>query len=316
MAQPPISRVDLPAPFVTQGPDGRTLVPGGSVYRPPSEHDSLLLQVSVGCSHNRCSYCAMYRDKRFAIRPLAEVEALLAAYATQPPVPSRRLFLCDGDALILPMARLVPVLQAIRQHLPWVERVASYGDTRSVLRKSVAELQELRELGLGMIYHGVETGDDASLAAIVKGARRDEVIETADRLRAAGIAHSVIVLLGIAGVQGSERHASATASLLTRIDPPFVGALTVTPVPGTPLHTAVAAGELEIPSKFGLLAELRTILAASDFSRCRFSSNHASNYLPLRGELPRDKARMVAALDHVLAARDEAMLKPEWMRGL
>ncbi len=224
-----------PAPVVTTGPDGKQLVPGGSVYRPPSEADSLLLQVTVGCSHNRCTYCAMYRDKRFALRPQAKIEALLDAYALRSPAPSRRVFLCDGDALVVPQARLMAILQAIRQRLPWVRRVATYGDCRSILRKSEPELQQLAELGLGMVYHGVETGDDEAMAAIVKGSTRAEVIAAADRLRAAGILHSVIVLLGIGGVDGSERHARQTASLLSRIDPPFVGALTVTPVPGTPL---------------------------------------------------------------------------------
>ncbi len=303
-------------PFMTTGPDGRTLVPGGSVYRPPSEHDSLLLQVSVGCSHNKCSYCAMYLGKRFAIRPQAEIDGLLARYATQPPAPSGRVFLCDGDALILPQRRLVPVLEGIRKHLPWVRRVCTYGDTRSVLRKSVDELRQLRELGLGMVYHGVETGDEQSLAAITKGATRAEVVETAARLKAAGIAHSVILLLGIAGVEGSERHARETASLLTAIDPPFAGALTVTPVPGTPLHDAFERGAFTLPDKFGLLTELRTLIAESTLTRCRFSSNHASNYLPLRGELPRDQERMVAALDEVIRRRDERVLKPEWLRGL
>ena len=303
-------------PFMTTAEDGRTLVPGGSVYRPPSEHSSLLLQVSVGCSHNRCSYCAMYLGKRFAIRPHDEIAALVAHYATLPPAPSGRVFLCDGDALILPQRRLVAILKLIRARLPWVTRVCSYGDTRSVLRKSVAELTVLRELGLGMIYHGVETGDEQSMAAIVKGATRAEVIETAARLREAGIAHSVIVLLGIGGVAGSARHAQETASLLTAIDPPFVGALTVTPVPGTPLHAAWTAGEFVLPGKFALLGELRTILAEAKFSHCRFSSNHASNYLPLRGVLPADQLAMVAALDHVIAAGDERVLKPERLRGL
>lgn len=303
-------------PFMTTGPDGRSLVPGGSVYRPPSEHASLLLQVSVGCSHNKCSYCAMYQGKRFAIRPQEEIAALVAHYATLPPAPSGRVFLCDGDALILPQRRLVAILKLIRARLPWVKRVCSYGDTRSVLRKSVEELTVLRELGLGMVYHGVETGDEQSMAAIVKGAKRAEVLETARRLKAAGIAHSVIVLLGIGGVEGSERHARETASLLTAIDPPFVGALTVTPVPGTPLHTACEAGTFELPSKFEMLGELRAIVAGAKLTNCRFSSNHASNYLPLRGVLPRDQSAMVAALDQVIALGDERMLKPERYRGL
>ncbi len=304
------------AEFVTTGPDDRTLVPGGRVYRPPSEHDSLLLQVTVGCSHNRCVYCDMYSDKRFAIRPFEQVQALLKRFAREPPAPSGRVFLCDGDALIMPNKRLVPVLRAIGEHLPWVRRVASYGDCRSILRKSVAELRELRELGLGMIYHGVETGDDQCMAAIVKGSKRDEVIEAADRLREAGILHSVIVLLGIGGVAGSERHAEQTVSLLSRINPPFVGALTTTVIDGTRLWELQHCGDFELPDRFTMLGELRTIIADAKLSNSRFSSNHASNYLPLRGVLSRDRDAMVAMLDQVLAARDAGLLKPEWLRGL
>ncbi len=305
-----------PAPFVTTGDDGRSLVPGGQVFRPPSEHDSLLLQITVGCSHNRCTYCRMYREKRFAIRPMDEVEALIDTYAAMAPAPSRRVFLCDGDALIVPQRKLVPILQRVRERLPWVKRICTYGDCRSVLRKSPQELKELADLGLGMVYHGVETGDDEAMAAIVKGSKRDEVIRTADRLRAAGILHSVIVLLGIGGREGSQRHAERTASLLSRIDPPFCGALTTTVVPGTPLWELQERGEFELPGKFEMLAELRTIVAGADMSACRFASNHASNYVPIRGMLSRDRNAMVAALDRVIAAADERLLKPEWMRGL
>jgi len=258
----------------------------------------------------------MYREKRFAIRPFAEVKANIKAASALPPAPSGRVFLCDGDALMTPQRGLILILKAIREHLPWVERVASYGDCRSILRKSVDELRVLRQLGLGMIYHGVETGDDKSMAAIVKGSTRQEVIEAADRLRDAGIQHSVIVLLGIGGVEGSQRHAEETASLLSRIDPPFVGALTTTVVPGTPLAELQEEGQFELPERFTMLGELRTIIAEAELSNCRFSSNHASNYLPLRGVLSRDRAGMLEVLDAVLKTRDEHRLKPEWMRGL
>ncbi len=304
------------APFMTTAPDGRTLVPGGKIYRPPSEHDSLLLQVTVGCSHNRCSYCAMYTEKRFAVRPFVEVCEVIDAWTEMPPPPSRRVFLCDGDALILPQRKLMPVLQRVKERLPWVEHIRSYGDCRSILRKSVAELTELRQAGLTMIYHGVETGDDASMAAIVKGSKRDEVIESSDRLRAAGIQHSVILLLGIGGASGSARHAAETASLLTRIDPPFCGALTTTLVPGTPLFDLAQRGEFVLPGKFEMLRELRTLIADSQLSACRFSSNHASNYVPLRGLLSRDKEGMLAALDTIIERADDRLLRPDWLRGL
>lgn len=287
----------------------------GRIFRPPSEAQSLLLQVTVGCSHNRCTYCDMYRDKQFRAKPFERIRADIAEAARMGPV-FRRVFLCDGDALILSTKRLLPILEAIATELPWVERVGVYGDTRSVGRKNVEELRELAQAGLGIVYHGMESGDDEVLRRIDKGGTSAESIETARRLREADIAHSVMVLLGVGGVDLSERHAANTASTLTQMDPPFVGALTTTVVPGTPLDEQQRAGTFVLPDKFTMLRELRTIVAQSDFTRCRFSANHASNYLPVRSELPRDKDAVVAALDEVIARGDERLLKPEALRGL
>lgn len=287
----------------------------GRIFRPPSEASSLLLQVTIGCSHNRCAYCDMYRDKQFRTKPWQQISADLAeAQALGPRYD--KLFLCDGDALILSTAKLLQILAGIRERLPWVERVGTYGDTRSVGKKSVAELTELREAGLGILYHGVESGNDTVLAWIDKGGTRAECIQTAEKLREAKLDHSVIVLLGIGGTRHSEAHARDTASLLTHMDPRYVGALTTTVVPGTPLAALESSGEFVLPGKFPLLRELRTLVAESDFRACRFSSNHASNYLPVRAELPRDKRELIEILDRVIAEGDESRLKPEWMRGL
>lgn len=287
----------------------------GKIFRPPSEARSVLLQVSTGCSHNECTYCDMYRQKPFRVKPMEVILRDIEEAASMGPV-TDKLFLCDGDALILPTRRLLEILARISERLPWIKRVGVYGDTRSVGRKSVEELKALRQAGLGIVYHGVESGDDEVLRRIVKGGTREECVDTADRLRAAGIAHSVIVLLGIGGVERSEAHASSTASLLTLMDPPFVGALTTTVLPGTPLYTAEQAGEFVLPDKFGLLLELRTLVAQSRFTRCRFSSNHASNYLPVRSTLPQDRDAVLEILDQVIAAKDEGLLKPEHLRGL
>jgi radical SAM superfamily enzyme YgiQ (UPF0313 family) len=287
----------------------------GRIFRPPSEADSLLLQVTTGCSHNRCAFCDMYRDKPFRAKPRDVVERDLREASRLGPR-FHRVFLCDGDALILSTQRLLDILALVRRYLPWVERVGTYGDTRSVGKKSVAELRELREAGLGIVYHGVESGNDDVLAFIDKGGTRAESIATAAKLREAGIVHSVIVLLGIGGTQRSEAHARDTASALSEMDPPFVGALTTTVIPGTPLADAEARGEFTLPDKFGLLAELRTLIADSELSRCRFSSNHASNYLPVRADLPEAKHELLRIVDRVLEVRDESLLKPEWMRGL
>lgn len=287
----------------------------GRIFRPPSEARSFLLQVTVGCSHNRCAYCDMYRDKQFRPKEWDTIAADIAEAAKLGPR-FKRVFLCDGDALILPTRKLLRVLEAIRASLPWVERVCVYGDTRSVGRKSVEELTELREAGLGIVYHGMESGDDETLRRIDKGGTAAECIETARKLREAGIAHSVMVLLGVGGKDRSREHAKATAEVLSRMDPPFVGALTTTVVPGTPLADAEARGEFVLPEKFELLQELRDIVAGSEFSACRFSANHASNYLPITADLPEQKPRLVELLDQVLAVRDERLLKPEALRGL
>ena len=287
----------------------------GRIYRPPSESGSLLLQVTVGCSHNRCSFCDMYRDKALRAKPREQIDHDLVEASGLGPGASR-VFLCDGDALILSTARLIEILSSIRKHLPWVQRVGTYGDTRSVGKKSPAELRELADAGLGIVYHGVESGNDEVLAFIDKGGTREQCIATAGKLRDAGIVHSVIVLLGIGGTRWSESHARDTATALTAMDPLYVGALTTTVVPGTPLAAAEARGEFTLPSKFALLRELRTLVSESELSACRFSSNHASNYLPVRAELPRDKDELVRILSALIAEGDESRLKPEWMRGL
>ncbi len=269
----------------------------------------------MGCSHNACTYCDMYTGTRFRVKPWEVVERDLLEAAAAGPV-FDKVFLCDGDALILPDRRLLQILDGIREHLPWVRRVGVYGDTRSVGRRKVEALAALRAAGLGIVYHGVESGDDVTLSTIDKGGTRAECGLTADKLREAGILHSVIVLLGIGGVARSEAHAHETATLLTRMDPPYVGALTTTAVPGTLLAAAEARGDFVLPDRFRLLEELRTLVEVAKLSDCRFSSNHASNYLPLRSQLPNDRERLLAILDQVLATRDEQVLRPEWMRGL
>lgn len=291
----------------------------GRMFRPPSEARSLLLQVTLGCSHNSCAYCGMYRDKTFKPKPWAQVEADLietAARASTGGPKHRRVFLCDGDALVLGTRRLMQILEGIREHLPWVRRVGTYGDTRSVAHKSVDELRELRDAGLSIVYHGMESGDDDVLRMIDKGSLRADVISLADKLREADIMHFVIGMLGIGGVALSEAHARNTASLLTRADPLFVGLLTTTVVPGTPLHAMQQRGEFVLPDKFRMLEELRTIVDLADFSGCNFSCNHASNYLLLRGSLPDEREDLLAQIDRVLTARDDRMLVPEHQRGL
>jgi radical SAM superfamily enzyme YgiQ (UPF0313 family) len=292
----------------------------GHIFRPPSEAESLLLQVTVGCSHNGCTYCGMYRDpvQRFRMKPLDVVaqDVEEAAVYDRDVEPIRRVFLCDGDALVLPTKRLLEILALLRERLPQVRRVGIYGDARTILRKDDGELAALREAGLGIVYHGAESGDDEVLRRVDKGSGADDAVEAAARLRRAGIRHSVMVMLGIGGVERSREHAEATARLLTAMDPPFVGALTTTLVPGTPLAAEADAGRFTLPDPWGMLTELRTLVADSRFTRCRFHSNHASNYVPLSLNLPADRDGAVRALDGLLAGRDRTRLRPEHWRGL
>jgi radical SAM superfamily enzyme YgiQ (UPF0313 family) len=292
----------------------------GKIFRPPSEADSLLLQVTVGCSHNECAYCAMYDDpeQRFRIKPwqivrqdIEEAAALAAAG-----LPIRRVFLCDGDALILPTEKLLRILNYLRETIPQVRRVGIYGDARSILRKSPEELASLQAAGLGIVYHGAESGDDAVLTRVSKGSTAADAVRAAGLLRQAGIRHSVMVMLGLGGVEGSCAHAEQTARLLTEMDPPFVGALTTTLVPGTPLYREAEAGRFRLPDPWGLLEELRVMIRDSRLTRCRFHSNHASNYLPLSLNLPADREKALEALDLVLDRRRDDDLKPEFLRGL
>jgi len=230
--------------------------------------------------------------------------------------PVDRVFLADGDALCIPQKRLVEIFQAVNEIIPSVKRIGIYANARDILRKSVEELQHLRSLKLGILYLGVETGDTRLLEKIHKGATYDQLAQAGRRVKQAGIALSVTVLLGIGGIEASERHARETARILTDMDPDYVGALSVMLVPGTPLHKEYVEGQFRIPDPFELINELRIMIAESSFSHCVFRSNHASNYLPVKATLPRDKKEILAAIDHVLRARDQRTLRPEFLRAL
>jgi radical SAM superfamily enzyme YgiQ (UPF0313 family) len=286
----------------------------GLIYRPPSEAESLLLQVTTGCSHNRCTFCGAQKEKKFRIKTFQEIEEDIleaAAWGRH-----ERVFLCDGDALIIPQARIVEILQSVNKHLRGVKRIGVYGNAKSILRKSVEELQELGNLGLGIIYLGVETGDEDLLKKIVKGADYRKLVAAGRRVKEAGILLSVTVLLGIGGQDGSAKHALETAKILTEIDPDYVGALTVMVVPGTPLGDEAERGEFKLPGPFGFIEELGIIIANANFTNCFFTSNHASNYLPLRIRLPQEKEKALRIITAALQSGDQRTLRPEYARGL
>jgi radical SAM superfamily enzyme YgiQ (UPF0313 family) len=285
----------------------------GTIIRPPSEANSILLQITVGCSRNSCTFCGTYAGERFRIKSdnvILEDIAFAAATCRR----QRRVFLCDGDALIVPQARLIRILEAIRSGLPWVTRVGAYANAKSLRRKSLDELKELRRLGLGIVYMGLETGDDETLQAIHKGAKAGEMIAMGRKAREAGFKLSVTVLLGIAGRGRSQLHAQETGRVLTAIDPDYVGALSLMLIPGTPLYEDWQAGVFTLITPAEMLAELRTMLAETHLSQGLFHANHASNYLPIKARLPKDKAATLELIDRALAG--EVSLKPEFMRAL
>jgi radical SAM superfamily enzyme YgiQ (UPF0313 family) len=285
------------------------------LFRPPSEAESLILQVTIGCSWNRCTFCGMYRTKSYRVRPLGEVEKEIAAVAHAGWRP-RRVFLADGDALAAPAEFLAAVLGAIRTQLPEVQRVGIYGDSRAVLRLGVAGLARLKALGLGIVYFGVESGDDDTLRAVRKGATAARQLEACRVATEAGVKLSLMVLLGLAGVEGSRRHAEATGRFLVAAAPTYAAALTYTPVPGTERWEEIRRGDFHLPDRWGMLQELAWLLEAMPDYRGLFHANHASSYLPLKLRLPRDREPALALLQHVLFCRDERLLVPDWARGL
>lgn len=286
----------------------------GQLFRPPSEHDALIVQATIGCSHNKCTYCAMYRDKTFRVRPVQDVLAELEWAAREAGPRVRKLFVADGDALVMPLEHWEPILQAARRLFPNLKRVSSYAMAGNVLEKSPDALQRLRELGLKLLYMGPESGDDATLKRIVKGATAQDHIDAAERAHAAGMQISVIAMLGVAGTARSDEHARATAELVTGMDPEFFSALTTTVVPTTPLQRLEDKGGFELPSVEAMLGELRTIVAHAEPTDAMFRTNHASNYLPLGGRLPADRDRIVRVIDAALDG--QVRLRPESSRGL
>ena len=285
----------------------------GNIIRPPSEANSILLQVTVGCSRNKCTFCGTYMGERFKIKS-EEIIMVDIEFAADHCRRQRRVFLCDGDALIIPQKRLVGILATIREKLPWVTRVGAYANAKSLGMKSIAELEVLRSHGLGILYMGLETGDDVTLKKINKGAAAETMIRMGKKARAAGFKLSVTVLLGIAGRERSLIHATETGRVLSAIDPEYVGALSLMLIPGTPLYQDYENGAFTLIEPEETLVELREMIAATHLSRGLFHANHASNYLPIRARLPRDKAATLALIDNALAGK--VGLKPEYLRAL
>jgi radical SAM superfamily enzyme YgiQ (UPF0313 family) len=286
----------------------------GIIIRPPSEAESLILQITVGCSHNRCTFCPTYKAQRFRIKSFEEIKEDIDE-AAQFDWAVERVFLTDGDALIVPQPRLMEIMSYLKERLPRLRRVGIYANAKGVLKKTADELRELKEAGLGIIYLGVESGDQEVLERVRKGATYERLLQAGRMVKEAGIKLSVTVLLGIAGRERSREHAVATGRLLTEMDPNYVGALSVMIVPGTPLYEEQAQGRFVLPAPFEMIEELRNMIAETDMHGL-FFSNHASNYLALRVRMPKDKGDALRLLDDVLRKRDPALLRPDYFRAL
>jgi radical SAM superfamily enzyme YgiQ (UPF0313 family) len=303
------------------------------IIRPPSEWKSYFLPLTSGCSNNTCTFCGYYGSK-LQIREVAEVKneidalalfrrsgvrlpnAPMVVYAVARDWDGKRIFLQDGDALVYPFPQLKEALEHLNDRLPTIERIGTYATPQDILRRSVDELKELKQLKLSIFYTGLETGDDELLHKIGKGVSSQQVVEAGEKVKEAGISLSVTIILGLGGIEGSKQHVPETAKVLTEIDPDYVGALTLTLVPSTPLYHQWERNEFHPLSPFQSLEELKLIIQNSSFTDCFFSSMHASNYFSVRGKLPQDRDRMLAQLEKVLTARDSSLLRPEFLRGL
>ena len=286
----------------------------GNIYRPPSEAYSLILQVTIGCSHNKCTFCSMFKEKKFRVRDVKEViEDLRMARNYYPKV--GRIFLADGDALVLSNSKLLYILEEIQKLFPECERVSIYGSPKDVLNKSKQELTELYENGIEIIYIGAESGSDSVLKDVCKGATRAEIIEAVRKIESVGIKASVTFISGLGGRDKMEEHARLTGTMISEMEPSYVGLLTLMTEPNAPLTEDVISGKFRVLSGEEVVEETKILIEnISVKKKCVFRSNHASNYVSLRGNLPMDKEAMLKELE--IALEDKELLKDERFRAL
>ncbi len=285
----------------------------GPVFRPPSEATSYILQVVYGCSWNKCTFCYMYPGVKFHLRSMDEVRADIIDAAQVMPT-QRRVFLADGDAMVLGERRLLEILELLHEHFPKLERVGIYTDAKGILRKSDATLRRLRDAGIGIVYMGLESGSERVLRRLHKEASAAEMTEAIQRARGAGLATSVIALIGAGGQELSDEHAQDTAAVVTAMSPDYFSLLTLMILDGTPMSAELADGTYEPLTPIGTLEEMRSIVRGLDLDGpCVFRTNHASTYLPLSGTLPQDKPRLLERLDWAI---DNKVLRPEAFRAL
>jgi radical SAM superfamily enzyme YgiQ (UPF0313 family) len=287
----------------------------GKLYRPPSEADSLILQATIGCSYNECTFCAMYRDKRFRVRKLEDLEREINWAAERAPQ-VRKVFLADGDALIAKASYLEAILERLQSAFGKLARVSCYASPQALQVRKESEMERLCELGLSLYYLGIESGHDGVLANLCKGVDSAEMVRVANKAQDAGVKLSTMILLGAGGRALSQEHARESARVVNEIQPRFVSTLVMTPVEGTPLAEQDSRGEVDHLDEIELTAELREFVAGLELRSSVFRSNHASNRLALAGTLSKDKPALLAQLDRALADPQHAPFVPRWLRGL
>ncbi len=274
------------------------------IYRPPGEWRSYLLQCTIGCSHNKCTFCAMYKSKQFRIRPLEEIleDIDMARDYYGPGV--ERVFLMDGDAIVMKTEQLLKILEKLYQNFPNLQKVTTYAGPKSTLSKSVSELKELRAAGLSRAYLGVESGSDAVLTAINKGCTAAQMLKAGQNLVEAGIDLWAILILGLTGQDGDwEEHVLSSAKMINEMKPRHLSAMTFAPAKGTQLGEDVLAGRFKVCTPDHILEECRMLIEHLDVDPLHFTSNHASNYLPLKGGLPEDKEKFLSLIDQALEGK-------------
>ena len=287
----------------------------GKIYRPPSEAKSIILQITVGCQHNACTFCTMYKDKSFRIKSRSEINDIITTALAQDP-DAERIFLADGDALAVDSVLLIEVLDRLYANFPLLKRVGIYGGPNNILAKSPKELADLKAHGLTMVYLGVESGNQEILTSVCKGVTPEQMITAGKKLRESGLALSCTVIIGLGGKALSLEHAIDTAEVISAIDPHYLGALTLMVDPNAPIAKAIKRGTFQLLTPLESLTELRTLIKNLNVTHCVFRSNHASNYLPLRATLPDDQDRLLETLDSVIGSQSLERLRPEYWRGL
>ncbi|MCI6812382.1 MAG: B12-binding domain-containing radical SAM protein [Lachnospiraceae bacterium] len=285
----------------------------GSVYRPPSEARSLIIQATIGCAHNTCVFCSMYRAKDFRVRQMEEIKRDILEGAGAYGKRVEKIFLADGDALCIPTEEMLEILEFIREKMPWIHQISSYATTQDLLEKGEEELKAIREAGLALLYIGAESGDDVVLHRMAKGVTADQIGEAGVKAKEAGFKTSVTLISGLGSQERKAEHAIESARLISRMRPDYLGFLTLMLDEPAPICRLVERGEFSLLTPHEVMEEMELFLSHVDSEGTIFRANHASNYVNLRGNLNEDRA---ALLDRVRRAKRQMDYKEEYFRGL